>query len=575
MNTNTEKSKTKKWLGTLIKFAVSAVLLIILIISTDIKEIGNALAGFKLIWLIPVLLTITLSMVVSALKWGVLLKAQGVSVSVFSLFCYYVCGLFFNNFLPSSIGGDGARAILAGRKSGSVSGAAASVVMERILATVTLSVLGLLGAVFAKNTVPLVIILMSVLLAVGILLALIQMTGWVPKRLKDSDKKIASVWKSFAQNSAAIRKAPKAIAVCLLESLVFQFLVALVVAGVMAGMGLPLLPLADLCMVVSASSVLAMVPIGLNGYGLREGSYAFLLAPYGYSTAQALTISVLYALFVTLFSLAGGPIWLVMKPDSDKNRDEKEEKENENENRKLTVIGRKKIIYMLAVIIAAALLFIIPASRNAVFSVMKMLGSADVEAVKAYILSFGPLAVVISIMLMILQSIAAPIPALLITFANAAVFGWIAGSIISWTGAMLGAAVCFGLARLFGRDAVVKITGKGALQSVDRFFVAYGAKSIFIARLLPFIPFDPISYAAGLTGMGFIPFLIATGIGQLPATLIYSYAGSTMLSGNIRMFMYGLCALLAAGAVSMILHNIYINKKEAADKQKKDLDASD
>ena len=306
--------KKKKWLGTLIKIVISVVLLTILILSTDIQEIGAALTDFQLIWLIPVLLTIALSVLVSAFKWGVLLRAQGVRVSVFRLFCYYVCGLFFNNFLPSSIGGDGARAVLAGQESGSVSGAAASVVMERILATATLSVLGLIGAVFAQNTVPAVIILMSVLLAVGALLALIQMTGWVPRKFRDSEKKIAAIWKSFAQNSAVIRKHPDAVVTCLLGSLVFQFIVALVVGTVMAGLGLPALPIADLCMVVSASSVLAMVPVGLNGYGLREGSYAFLLAPYGYTTAQALTISVLYALFVTLFSLAGGPIWLAMKP---------------------------------------------------------------------------------------------------------------------------------------------------------------------------------------------------------------------------------------------------------------------
>lgn len=218
---------------------------------------------------------------------------------------------------------------------------------------------------------------------------------------------------------------------------------------------------------------------------------------------------------------------------------------------------------MIGVVLCVILLFAIPAGRNAIFSVIEMLGNADVEAVKAYILSFGPLAIVISILLMILQSIAAPIPAFLITFANAAVFGWIAGGVISWTGAMLGAAVCFGLARLFGRDAVAKITGKGTLQSVDRFFVAYGAKSIFIARLLPFVPFDPISYAAGLTGMRFVPFLIATGLGQLPATLIYSYAGSTMLSGNIKLFMYGLSALLVIGALSTILRNIYQKRKAA------------
>ena len=314
----TENTKKKKWVGVVIKAAVSVILLTILILSTDIKEIGEALTNFKLIWLIPSLLAITASVVVSAFKWGVLLRAQGVRVSVPRLFCYYVCGLFFNNFLPSSIGGDGARIILAGQESGSVSGAAASVVMERILATVTLALLGLAGALFSQHTFSIVIVLMSVLFVVGAGLAAIQMTGWVPKKLKASEKKLAMAWKSFAQNSAVIRKHPGAIAICLLESLLFQFFVAMVVGTVMAGLGLPVLPIPDLCMAVSASSVLAMVPAGLNGYGLREGSYAFLLAPYGYTTAQALTVSVLYAVFVTLFSLAGGPLWLLMKPSKNK-----------------------------------------------------------------------------------------------------------------------------------------------------------------------------------------------------------------------------------------------------------------
>lgn len=318
MNQKQESGKTKKWIGTFIKIIVSITLLAILVLSTDLQEIGEALSDFKLIWIIPVLLTITLSVVVSALKWGILLQAQGVRVPFLRLFCYYTCGLFFNNFLPSSIGGDGARAILAGRDSGTVSGAAASVVMERIIATVTLSLLGLLGVVFADNKEPLVIILMSGVFVAGVLLAMIQMTGWVPKRLQSSESKAASVWKNFAQNSSVIKNHPSKIAICFFESILFQFIVVLVVAGVMKGLNLTLIPIMDLCMVVSASSVLAMVPVGLNGYGLREGSYAFLLAPYGFSTAQSLTISVLYALFVTLFSLAGGPLWLLMRPAKDK-----------------------------------------------------------------------------------------------------------------------------------------------------------------------------------------------------------------------------------------------------------------
>ncbi len=227
---------------------------------------------------------------------------------------------------------------------------------------------------------------------------------------------------------------------------------------------------------------------------------------------------------------------------------------------------RSKIPAMSVTAVIIAALLIIPASRNAVFSVVKMLGGADVEAVKEYIRSYGAFAIAVSVGLMVLQSVAAPIPAFLITFANAAVFGWVKGAIISWSGAMLGALVCFGLARIFGRDVVVKLTGKGVLSSLDRFFTENGAKSVFIARLLPFVPFDPISYAAGLTGMGPVPFLLATGLGQLPATIVYSYAGSTLLSGDIKLFLYGLSAVFGIGTLSMILKNVF-GKRKNRDKE--------
>lgn len=322
---NKTDNKRKENLKVLLKIAISAVLIAILLRTTDIGEIREAFLGFDLLWSIPVLLAIALSMVVSASKWGRILKAQGVCISLPRLFAYYICGLFFNNFLPSSIGGDGARAVLAGSESGSVSKAASSVVMERILATVTLALLGLLGALFSVHTFTVVITSMSILLFVGVFLAFIQMTGFTPERIEKSEKKPAIIYKDFAKSSSMIRKKPKAVFLCLIESLIFQAVVALVVGSVMKGLGLTLPGFADLCMVVSASSVLSMIPAGINGYGLREGGYAFLLAPYGFSTAQAFAISVLYALFVTLFSLSGGPLWIILRQGKERKAEKTDE----------------------------------------------------------------------------------------------------------------------------------------------------------------------------------------------------------------------------------------------------------
>jgi uncharacterized membrane protein YdjX (TVP38/TMEM64 family) len=223
-----------------------------------------------------------------------------------------------------------------------------------------------------------------------------------------------------------------------------------------------------------------------------------------------------------------------------------------------------KLILMFGLPLVGVTIFLFPEGRAWIFKVTAILSSFNTEPVKAYIRSFGPWAVVISFLLMVFQSIAAPLPAFLITFSNAAIFGWIWGALISWSSAMTGAAACYGIARLYGRDVVSKLTGKTALKSVDDFFEKYGANAILIARLLPFMPFDIVSYAAGLTSTRFWPFFIATGLGQLPATIIYSYAGD-MLGGGAKTFVFGLLVVFAAVALTILLRSIFgerFKKKE-------------
>ena len=111
-----------------------------------------------------------------------------------------------------------------------------------------------------------------------------------------------------------------------------------------------------------------------------------------------------------------------------------------------------------------------------------------------------------------------------------------------------------------GRDAAEKLTSKAGLEQIDGFFEKYGKNTILICRLLPFVSFDLVSYAAGLTSMPFWSFFIATGIGQLPATLVYSYVGG-MLTGGARLFVTGLMILFALSALIVMLRRIYMEKQ--------------
>lgn len=220
---------------------------------------------------------------------------------------------------------------------------------------------------------------------------------------------------------------------------------------------------------------------------------------------------------------------------------------------------KKKIILIVLIAIAVLAYLFIPSVNTAFNNIADMFYSGDFTIVKEFVASYGIYAAAVSFLLMILQSIAAPLPAFLLTVANANLFGWWQGAILSWSSAMAGAAVCFFIARILGRDVVEKLNSKKSIQQIDEFFAKHGKQSILIARLLPFISFDIVSYAAGLTSMSFLEFFIATGIGQLPATIVYSYVGG-MLTGGAKLLVNGLLIAFALSGIIVVIKQVYNEK---------------
>lgn len=219
-------------------------------------------------------------------------------------------------------------------------------------------------------------------------------------------------------------------------------------------------------------------------------------------------------------------------------------------------MSKKLLRYIgLLLVISIAVLIIILYFKQ----IQKFLGEfvaafSSIEAVREYIAGFGIFAPLISALLMIFQSIVAPLPAFIITIANGALFGFWFGLLLSWGSAMLGAALCFVIARFFGSKHVARIVTQPVVDKTDNFLKEYGNYAILIARLLPFVPFDVVSYVAGLTRMQFIGFWIATGIGQLPATAVYTYLGNR-ISTHTRLMLYGFGIAITVSLVIWLLKN--------------------
>ena len=157
--------------------------------------------------------------------------------------------------------------------------------------------------------------------------------------------------------------------------------------------------------------------------------------------------------------------------------------------------------------------------------------------------AWGPLAIVGLIATAVVLS---PIPSAPIALAAGAAYGHFWGAAYVLAGAELGALIAFGLARFLGYDIVRTWFGDrldvGLLGS-QKVLMA----TVFLSRLLPFISFDIVSYAAGLTSLAFWRFALATLAGIIPASFLLAHFGGELASADSRRMMM---AVLALGAIT-------------------------
>ncbi len=216
-------------------------------------------------------------------------------------------------------------------------------------------------------------------------------------------------------------------------------------------------------------------------------------------------------------------------------------------------VRRLRFGFSLGIVLVGGLVYLVSDTvRGETNRAVSLLTAGDIGGVRDFILSFGAWAPIVSALLMILQALAAPLPAFVIGFANGLAFGAFWGGMLSLVSATAAAALSFGLARALGRTAVQGLVGKAGLESADRWFARHGVYAVLVARLVPLVSFDVISYAAGLTKMGFWGFLGATVLGMAPATFLYSYLGEQAPQYVwVLLVAFGV-VIVAAGLVALV-----------------------
>jgi len=167
----------------------------------------------------------------------------------------------------------------------------------------------------------------------------------------------------------------------------------------------------------------------------------------------------------------------------------------------------------------------------------------------------------------ILQAIIAPIPSEFILITAGASYGIVVGTIVGGIGQCVGAVFAFYISVKLGRPIVERLVGKDSIDFADRWFIKYGAWAVLLGRLAPLIPFDAISYAAGLTKIRFKPFIIATAVGAFPRSAFYCFLGTILPTerGSLEVMFSLMLLVVFVILLVLFLLQYYIKKRMLRD----------
>ncbi len=124
------------------------------------------------------------------------------------------------------------------------------------------------------------------------------------------------------------------------------------------------------------------------------------------------------------------------------------------------------------------------------------------------------------------------LPGAIFTLAAGLIYGIAGGTVVALTGATLGATLAFLIARYLLRKRIQSFAKKNKkFGAIDDAVGAQGWKIVGLLRLSPLIPFNVSNYFYGVTSIGLWPYVLASGIGMLPGTLLYAYLGAIGQAG--------------------------------------------
>lgn len=306
-----------------LKFVIGMILFGVILYFVDWHKTLRVFATTDATLSLLAVALITLNMFISTWKWQVLLHGHSLMVSFHESLRAYWVGTFFNNYLPSNVGGDFVRLVMLRRLNRSAE-VAASIVLERLSGFAILLVLAAIGLTMRPHYFDIAGLLpllwVTVLAGAGLLVALTvfnrRLDQWLSsagsadrttvQRLAAKLRKVTTAIEHYRDNKGVVLLTLLLSIPFYVVLIAFQFLILIAV-----GADLP--PL-DVVAIAPIIPLISLIPISINGLGLTEGAFVLFYTQAGVLPEQALAAAVLRRVFNLLVSLVGGVYWAAYRP---------------------------------------------------------------------------------------------------------------------------------------------------------------------------------------------------------------------------------------------------------------------
>jgi uncharacterized membrane protein YbhN (UPF0104 family) len=303
-----------------VKLTVSVALLALLFSRLDASRLWQGARHASLPWLIVALAVYALNVAASTWRWSVLLDAQDVRLRRRTLFGSFLVANFFNNFLPSNIGGDVIRIRDTAQVARSKTLATTVILVDRGLGLMGLVLISALGATMVaglqgRTASP----IWPSWLWAGFLLgaAVAAPAVWAPQGVGKLLQPLTIVhpeWvgsriQTLTSALGRFRERPGALVSCFAGAILVQALLVLFYFSVVHALGLPVSPW-DLAVIVPLSFVIQMLPVSVNGFGVREATFSFYFTRLGLPIESAVLLSLVATALTMLFSLTGAAVYV-------------------------------------------------------------------------------------------------------------------------------------------------------------------------------------------------------------------------------------------------------------------------